>query len=195
MGEWKILKILEHCIYGNELVNTIATKLLCASWSSLADTLAMVRGRTLLILEVRGQGHMNIYGDKLVNTIETKLSSISSSNQQRSGLSICPIWADIRPHSQCKIVSFFPNLDPKFSQFDSLKKKWEKWRKNDKACNTSMTEYLISKGTLTIKGNKYMDNKICRFFSPILRKTPLFFPIPRAPGPQSQKGVQEPWRC
>ena len=42
-------------IYGNKLVNTIATKLLCASWSNLADMLAMVRGWTLLILEVRGQ--------------------------------------------------------------------------------------------------------------------------------------------
>ena len=31
-------------IYGNKLVNTIATKLLCASSSNLADILAMVRG-------------------------------------------------------------------------------------------------------------------------------------------------------
>ena len=44
-------------IYGNKLVNTIATKLLCASWSNLADELAMVREWTLLILEVKGQGH------------------------------------------------------------------------------------------------------------------------------------------
>ena len=42
-------------IYGNKLVNTIETKLLCASWSNLADMLAMVRGWTLLILEVGGQ--------------------------------------------------------------------------------------------------------------------------------------------
>ena len=42
-------------IYGNKLVNTIETKLLCISLSNLADILTMVRGWTLLILEVRGQ--------------------------------------------------------------------------------------------------------------------------------------------
>ena len=42
-------------IYGNKLVNTIATKLLCASWSNLVDMLTMVRGWTLLILKVKGQ--------------------------------------------------------------------------------------------------------------------------------------------
>ena len=42
-------------IYGNKLVNTIETKLLCAFLSNLADMLAMVRGCTLLILEVGGQ--------------------------------------------------------------------------------------------------------------------------------------------
>ena len=31
-------------IYGNKLVNTIATKALCASLSNLADILTMVRG-------------------------------------------------------------------------------------------------------------------------------------------------------
>ena len=48
---------LTNIIYGNKLVNTIATKLLCASRSNLADMLTMVRGWTLLILEVKGQGH------------------------------------------------------------------------------------------------------------------------------------------
>ena len=33
-----------YMIYGNKLVNTIATKPLCASLSNLADMLAMVRG-------------------------------------------------------------------------------------------------------------------------------------------------------
>ena len=41
-------------IYGNKLVNAVETKPLCASSSNLADMLAIVRGRTLLILEVRG---------------------------------------------------------------------------------------------------------------------------------------------
>ena len=41
--------------YRDKLVNTIQTKLLCASSSNLADMLAIVRGWTLLILEVRGQ--------------------------------------------------------------------------------------------------------------------------------------------
>ena len=43
-------------IYGNKLVNMIETKPLCISLSNLADMLTMVRGWTLLILEVRGQG-------------------------------------------------------------------------------------------------------------------------------------------
>ena len=42
-------------IYGNKLVNMIETKPLCISLSNLADMLTMVRGWTLLILEVRGQ--------------------------------------------------------------------------------------------------------------------------------------------
>ena len=42
-------------IYGNTLVNLIATKSFCASPSNLADMLAIVRGWTLLILEVRGR--------------------------------------------------------------------------------------------------------------------------------------------
>ena len=42
-------------IYGNKLVNAIETKLWCISLSSLTEMLTMVRGSTLLILEVRGQ--------------------------------------------------------------------------------------------------------------------------------------------
>ena len=42
-------------IYGNKLVNMIETKPLCISLSNLADFITMVRGWTLLILEVRGQ--------------------------------------------------------------------------------------------------------------------------------------------
>ena len=44
-------------MYGNTLVNMIDTKLLCASSSNFADMLARVRVWTLLILEVKGQGH------------------------------------------------------------------------------------------------------------------------------------------
>ena len=44
-------------MYENKLVNTIAIKSLCASWPNLADMLTMMRGWTLLILEVKGQGH------------------------------------------------------------------------------------------------------------------------------------------
>ena len=44
-------------IYGNKLVNTIETKPLCISLSNLAEMLSMVRGWTLFILEVKGQGH------------------------------------------------------------------------------------------------------------------------------------------
>ena len=42
---------------GNKLVNMIDTQLLCVTSSNLADMLATVRGWTLLILEVGGQGH------------------------------------------------------------------------------------------------------------------------------------------
>ena len=44
-------------IYGNKLVNKIETKSLSVSSSNLADMLAIVRGWTLSILEVKGQGH------------------------------------------------------------------------------------------------------------------------------------------
>ena len=44
-------------IYGNKLVNMIETIALCISSSNLAEMLTMVRGWTLLIMEVKGQGH------------------------------------------------------------------------------------------------------------------------------------------
>ena len=44
-------------IYGNKLVNTKETKPLCISSSNLAEMLIMIRGWTLLILEVRDKGH------------------------------------------------------------------------------------------------------------------------------------------
>ena len=69
-------------MYGNKLVNMIETKLLCATSSNLADMLAIVRGWTLLILEVRGQRSRSqlTYGNKLVNMIETKPLCVYSSN-------------------------------------------------------------------------------------------------------------------
>ena len=60
---------------------------------------------------------------------------------------------------------FFPNLDPKFSQFDSLKKNGKVEKKMIRYANTSKisrTEYLISKSTLVVCK---MDNKICLVFS------------------------------
>ena len=44
-------------IYGDQLVNTIETKPLCISSSNFAAMLTLMQGCTLLILEVRGQGH------------------------------------------------------------------------------------------------------------------------------------------
>ena len=44
-------------IYGNKLVNMIETKPLCISLSTLPDMLTMVRGLTLFILKVKGEGH------------------------------------------------------------------------------------------------------------------------------------------
>ena len=43
-------------MYANKLVNMIETKLLFATSSNLADMLAIVKGWTLLILKVKGQG-------------------------------------------------------------------------------------------------------------------------------------------
>ena len=62
-------------IYGNKLVNMIATKPLCASWSNLVDMLAMVRWWDPI--DFGGQKSkvkvsMDIYGHKTVNTSETK---------------------------------------------------------------------------------------------------------------------------
>ena len=57
----------------------------------------MVRGWTLLILEVKGQGH-------------------------NAGLSICLIWGRYSDPFPMQNSIFFPYLDPKFSKFDSLKK-------------------------------------------------------------------------
>ena len=48
-------------IYEIKLVNKIETKPLCASPSDLAYQLTIVRGRTLLILEVRGQRSRSPY--------------------------------------------------------------------------------------------------------------------------------------
>ena len=56
----------------------IETKPLCATSSNLADMLAIVRGRTLFILEVKVT--IGMYENKLVNTIETKPLCASSSN-------------------------------------------------------------------------------------------------------------------
>ena len=42
-------------IYGDKLVNKIETKPFCISSSNLAEMFNLVRGWTLLILEVRGQ--------------------------------------------------------------------------------------------------------------------------------------------
>ena len=52
----KVKVIIDILVYGRKLVNMIETKLLCAS-SNLADMLAIVTGWTLLILEVKGEGH------------------------------------------------------------------------------------------------------------------------------------------
>ena len=52
-------------IYRNKLVNRIETKPLCDSSSNLADMLTMVEGWTLLILEVKGEGHEGHYWQML----------------------------------------------------------------------------------------------------------------------------------
>ena len=56
------------------------TEPLCASLLNLADMLTMLRGWTLLILEVKGEGHFDLYSNNLVNMIETGPFCASSSN-------------------------------------------------------------------------------------------------------------------
>ena len=56
------------------------TKPLCISLSNLAEMLTMVRGCTLLILEVKGQGHSGHVLEKAVNPIQTKPLCASLSN-------------------------------------------------------------------------------------------------------------------
>ena len=59
IGFWRSKVKVTMDIYGNKLVNTIETEPLCISLSNrnLADILTIVRGWTLLILEVKDQGH------------------------------------------------------------------------------------------------------------------------------------------
>ena len=52
-------------VYGDKLVNKIETKPLCISSSNLAQMLTVVRRWTLLILDVKGQGHSGHNGNKL----------------------------------------------------------------------------------------------------------------------------------
>ena len=88
---------------------------------------------------------------------------------------------------------FFPNLYPKFSQFDSLKKKWKSGEKNDPSLSQAQLvkamQHLIQK----YQGQNTWFLKVCLvFFFPILRKTLLFFRIPRAPGPSPKNGCESP---
>ena len=71
----RVLGSVRPCV---DLVNTIETTSLRVSMSNLSDMLTMMRGWTLLILEVKVT--MDIYGNKLVNMIETKPFCISLSN-------------------------------------------------------------------------------------------------------------------
>ena len=56
------------------------TKPLCAFSSNLADMFAIIRGWTLLILEVNSQDTIDMYGNKHLNMMETKPLCASSSN-------------------------------------------------------------------------------------------------------------------
>ena len=61
-------------ICGNKLVNKIETEPFCISLSKLAEMLTIVRGWTLLILEVEGQRSRSQWTiwKKYVNPIQTK---------------------------------------------------------------------------------------------------------------------------
>ena len=51
-------------IYGNKLVNTIATKPLCTSSSNMADMLTMVRGWNLLTLDGKRMSPIDFVGQR-----------------------------------------------------------------------------------------------------------------------------------
>ena len=114
------------------------------------------------------------------------------------GLSICLIWGRYSAPFPMQNSIFFSQFRPKVFPIWLLYEK-----KNGKVENKMINSIIIireievAKGPMqdtwcTIKGNKYMDNKICLGLFPILRKTPLFFPIPRAPGPSPKKGCKSP---
>ena len=92
-GGWRSKVKVTMDIYGNKLVNKIGTKLLRISSSNKEDILAIERWWTLLISEVKGQGHIW----QLVNTviIETKPLCASSSNLA----DILTIWWEVTGQS------------------------------------------------------------------------------------------------
>ena len=98
-------------IYRNKLVNTIKTKPFCASSSNFADMLTMVRGWTLLILEVTGQrwrswrasstnvGCTGMLGFALLYLITNSLLISSTWYQCIKKTSIYRIISNISPNS------------------------------------------------------------------------------------------------
>ena len=78
-------------IYGNKLVNTIATKPLCISLSHLVEMLTRVRGWILLILEARGQRSRSQW-TRMENPIESNPLCASLSNLADILTTVNPIW-------------------------------------------------------------------------------------------------------
>ena len=126
--------------------------------------------------------------------------------------------AEIRPHSQCQKVCFFPNSRQKIPNFTKKKKKKKKKInfffffffffffgspslfhiiqilkiKLNCLITNNYTLYIKKRGKFIIGINLAMETSYIRTLSnfPILVKTPLIFPIPWAPAPFPKRDVR-----
>ena len=119
------------------------------------------------------------------------------------GLSICLIWGRNSAPFPMQNSIFFSQFRPQVFPIWLLEKKLKKrGKKNDKFERNSMwNRTWISISTVCLKKHVHlnmlkdsciMDNKMSCYFFQILSKTPLFFPIPRAPGPSPKRGCESP---
>ena len=91
-------------LYGNKLVNMIETKLLCVTSSNLADTLVVMRGWTLLILEVRYCGIIIFRGGSIF-VVFVDINNNEAPVTKRRGIG--PIRTEISPYKIRKKLFIF----------------------------------------------------------------------------------------
>ena len=140
-------------------------------------------------------------------------TSYGRQHQAGQGSQSPDFGAEIRPHSQCQKVCFFPNSRQKIPNFTQKKKKKKKnffffffflgspslfhiiqilTIKLNCLITNNYIIYQEKKISLIIGINLAMELSYIRTMSnfPILVKTPLIFPIPWAPAPFPKRGVR-----